>query len=175
MGLIIFVVVVILAIYLIKKSSSDKNSSFEEPVKSQISFDNLSQRRRFLLLSAQNTSMEQNTNSIKTMWRNTRCLASQGKLFKLNDLMWLWQKIQTIKTEINYGVIWLDYNTGCSSFGMPSIALNLGGCWWDCLPVCSYLIYCRMGVRRLLDSASRWSFRFYCYFVSFRNRKWHWG
>lgn len=43
MGFIIFVVVVILAIYLIKKSSSDKNSSFEEPVKSQISFDNLSQ------------------------------------------------------------------------------------------------------------------------------------
>lgn len=42
MGFIIFVVVVILAIYLIKKSSSDKNSSFEEPVKSQISFDNLS-------------------------------------------------------------------------------------------------------------------------------------
>ena len=81
MGFIIFVAVVILAIYLIKKSSSDKNSSFEEPVKSQISFDNLSQRRRFLLLSAQNT------NSIKTMWRNTRCLASQGKIFKLNDLM----------------------------------------------------------------------------------------
>lgn len=79
MGFIIFVAVVILAICLIKKSSSDKNSSFEEPVKSQISFDNLSQRRRFLLLSAQNT--------IKTMWRNTRCLASQGKLFKLNDLM----------------------------------------------------------------------------------------
>ena len=47
----------------------------------------LSARRRFLLLSAQNTSMDQNTNSIKTMWRNTRCLASQGKLFKLNDLM----------------------------------------------------------------------------------------
>lgn len=43
MGFIIFVAVVILAIYLIKKSSSDKNSSFEEPVKSQISFDNLSQ------------------------------------------------------------------------------------------------------------------------------------
>lgn len=42
MGFIIFVAVVILAIYLIKKSSSDKNSSFEEPVKSQISFDNLS-------------------------------------------------------------------------------------------------------------------------------------
>lgn len=56
MGFIIFVAVVILAIYLIKKSSSDKNSSFEEPVKSQISFDNLSQRRRFLLLSAQNMS-----------------------------------------------------------------------------------------------------------------------
>lgn len=87
MGFIIFVAVVILAIYLIKKSSFDKNSSFEEPVKSQISFDNLSQRRRFLLLSAQNTSMDQNTNSIKTMWGNTRCLASQGKLFKLNDLM----------------------------------------------------------------------------------------
>lgn len=87
MGFIIFVAVVILAICLIKKSSSDKNSSFEEPVKSQISFDNLSQRRRFLLLSAQNTSMDQNTNSTKAMWRNTRCLASQGKLFKLNDLM----------------------------------------------------------------------------------------
>lgn len=43
MGFIIFVAVVILAIYLIKKSSSDKNSSFKEPVKSQISFDNLSQ------------------------------------------------------------------------------------------------------------------------------------
>lgn len=43
MGFIIFVAVVILAIYLIKKSSSDKNSSFEEPAKSQISFDNLSQ------------------------------------------------------------------------------------------------------------------------------------
>lgn len=42
MGFIIIVAVVILAIYLIKKSSSDKNSSFEEPVKSQISFDNLS-------------------------------------------------------------------------------------------------------------------------------------
>lgn len=42
MDFIIFVAVVILAIYLIKKSSSDKNSSFEEPVKSQISFDNLS-------------------------------------------------------------------------------------------------------------------------------------
>lgn len=42
MGFIIFVAVVILAIYLIKKSSSDKNSSFEEPVKSQITFDNLS-------------------------------------------------------------------------------------------------------------------------------------
>lgn len=67
MGFIIFVAVVILAIYLIKKSSSDKNSSFKEPVKSQISFDNLSQRRRFLLLSAQNTSMDQNTNSIRTM------------------------------------------------------------------------------------------------------------
>lgn len=59
MGFIIFVAVVILAIYLIKKSSSDKNSSFEESVKSQISFDNLSQRRRFLLLSAQNMSMDQ--------------------------------------------------------------------------------------------------------------------
>ncbi len=67
MGFIIFVAVVILAIYLIKKSSSDKNSSFKEPVKSQISFDNLSQRRRFLLLSAQNTSMDKNTNSIRTM------------------------------------------------------------------------------------------------------------
>lgn len=67
MGFIIFVAVVILAIYLIKKSSSDKNSSFKEPVKSQISFDNLSQRRRFLLLSAQNTSMDKNTNSIRMM------------------------------------------------------------------------------------------------------------
>lgn len=78
MGFIIFVAVVILAIYLIKKSSSDKNSSFEEPVKSQISFDNLSQEDL-------NDRDEIFRNQMQG--RNTRCLASQGKLFKLNDLM----------------------------------------------------------------------------------------
>lgn len=70
MGFIIFVAVVILAIYLIKKSSSDKNSSFEEPVKSQISFDNLSQEDL-------NDRDEIFRNQMQG--RNTRCLASQGK------------------------------------------------------------------------------------------------
>lgn len=78
MGFIIFVAVVILAIYLIKKSSSDKNSSFEEPVKSQISFDNLSQEE----LNDRNEMFRE-----LMQGRNTRCLVSQGKLFKLNDLM----------------------------------------------------------------------------------------
>lgn len=63
MGFIIFVAVVILAIYLIKKSSSDKNSSFEDLNDRDEIFRDLMQGR------------------------NTRCLASQGKLFKLNDLM----------------------------------------------------------------------------------------
>lgn len=43
MGFLIILAVVVLAIILMKKSTSDKNSSFEEPVKSKISFDNLSQ------------------------------------------------------------------------------------------------------------------------------------
>ena len=42
MGFLIILAVIVLAIILMKKSTSDKNSSFEEPVKSQISFDNLS-------------------------------------------------------------------------------------------------------------------------------------
>ena len=43
MGFLIIVAVIVLAIILMKKSTSDKNSSFEEPVKSQITFNDLSQ------------------------------------------------------------------------------------------------------------------------------------
>ena len=43
MGFLIILAVIVLAIILMKKSTSDKNSSFEEPVKSQITFDDLSQ------------------------------------------------------------------------------------------------------------------------------------
>ncbi len=43
MGFLIILAVIVLAIILMKKSTSDKNSSFEEPVKSQITFNDLSQ------------------------------------------------------------------------------------------------------------------------------------
>ena len=41
MGFLIILAVIVLAIILMKKSTSDKNSSFEEPVKSQITFNDL--------------------------------------------------------------------------------------------------------------------------------------
>ncbi len=43
MSFLIIIAIVILAIYFIKKGVSNKKSSFEEPVKQQISFNNLSQ------------------------------------------------------------------------------------------------------------------------------------
>ena len=43
MGFLIILAVIVLAIILMKKSTSDKNSSFAEPVKSQITFNDLSQ------------------------------------------------------------------------------------------------------------------------------------
>ena len=45
MGFLIILAVIVLAIILMKKSTSDKNSSFEEPVKSQITFNDLSRVR----------------------------------------------------------------------------------------------------------------------------------
>lgn len=43
MGFLIILAVIVLAIILMKKSTSDKNSSFAEPVKSQITFNDLAQ------------------------------------------------------------------------------------------------------------------------------------